>query len=124
VGKGAVPRPPDGLKTSGRRLWRAVVADHDLEQHERELLRRACRTADLLAGLEALVADEGLTSVSSQGSRVHPAIVELRQQRIAFARLLAALNVLSGVEGEEDGRRSAAPRGVRRPYRLLEGGAS
>jgi len=40
-------------------------------------------------------------SESSQGPRVHPALVELRQQRIALARLFAALHIPTG---EDEGR--------------------
>jgi hypothetical protein len=44
-------------------------------------------------------------SESSQGVRVHPALVELRQQRIAFARLLTAVRI---PVGDETGRIQAA----------------
>ena len=103
--------PPEGLKASGRALWSAVLGDFELDQHEQTVLREACRTADLLDGLQALLEDEGLTSESSQGSRVHPAAVELRQQRVTFARLLTALRIPAGdEEGRTQGR--GAPRGV------------
>lgn len=95
------PKPPAGLRASGRALWRAVLGTYDLEQHELTMLREACRTADSIDGLQNLIDDEGLMGETSQGRRVHPALVELRQQRIAFARLLTALRVPTG---EEDGR--------------------
>ena len=49
---------------------------------------------------------------TSQGPRVHPALVELRQQRIALARLLAALRVPTG----EDTGRAQHRTGVRGVY--------
>ena len=58
-----------------------------------------CRTVDSLDDLQALLDAEGITSESSQGLRVHPALVELRQQRIAFARLLTALRIPTGDAG-------------------------
>jgi hypothetical protein len=65
----------------------------------RLFLRESCRTADSLDDLQALLDAEGITSESSQGLRVHPALVELRQQRIAFARLLTALRIPTGDTG-------------------------
>lgn len=103
------PDPPRDLKRSGRALWRAVVADFDLDEHERQLLHETCRTSDLCDRLQAVLDADGPMSESSQGIRVHPAAVELRQQRITLARLLAALNVPSGDESATPAR---APRGV------------
>jgi hypothetical protein len=53
-------------------------------------------------------------SETSQGSRVHPALVEARQQRIAFARLLTALRIPTGERSSDDGRTQSrgAVRGV------------
>jgi hypothetical protein len=50
--------------------------------------------------LQAVLDTDGPISESSQGIRAHPAAVELRQQRIVLARLLAALNVQSGEQDE------------------------
>jgi hypothetical protein len=105
------PRPPTDLRRSGRALWRAVLADFELEEHERQLLHETCRTRDLCDRLQVVLDEEGPMSESSQGIRVHPAAVELRQQRITLARLLAALNVPSG-ETEETGQRRGGTRGV------------
>jgi hypothetical protein len=108
---GKSPDPPKGLKTSGRALWRAVLSDYVLDKHEQTILREACRTADSLDGLQTLLDNEGLTSESSQGVRVHPALVELRQQRVTFARLLTALRIPAGeTDGRTQGR--GGPRGV------------
>ena len=109
----AVPRPPTGLRRSGRALWRAVLTDYELDEHETTILREACRTADSLDDLQALLDVEGLMSESSQGARVHPALVELRQQRVTFARLLTALRIPTG-ETSAIGRTQhrGGPRGV------------
>lgn len=95
------PKPPLGLRTSGRALWRAVLRDYELDEHETVLLREACRTADSLDALQTVLDAEGVMSESSQGARTHPALTELRQQRVTFARLLAALRI---PQGEADGR--------------------
>lgn len=106
--------PPKSLRRSGKALWRAVTRDFDLEEHELVLLREACRTSDSLDDLQALLEREGLTTISPQGVRVHPALVELRQQRIAFARIMTALRVPTG----EDSGREQVRGGVRGVYGL------
>jgi hypothetical protein len=112
------PEPPVDLADAGRRLWSSVLDDFELGEHEVQLLVSACRCADTIEGLDALVAQEGLMSESSQGSRVHPAVVEARSQRLAFARLLAALNVpLGAAEGASGSSRKQPKRsGVRGVY--------
>jgi hypothetical protein len=78
----------------------------------RLFLRESCRTADSLDDLQALLDAEGITSESSQGLRVHPALVELRQQRIAFARLLTALRIPTGDTGVGRTQTRGGTRGV------------
>jgi hypothetical protein len=80
-------------------LWRAVLGDYELDEHETTILRESLPDRGLLDDLQALLDAEGITSESSQGLRVHPALVELRQQRIAFARLLTALRIPIGDTG-------------------------
>lgn len=107
----SAPRTPAGLQQGGRRLWKAVSGDYVLSEHETIVLREACRTVDALDGLQALVEGDGLMSESSQGARIHPALVELRQQRIALARLFTALQIpLDDLEGRT--QRRGGPRGV------------
>ncbi len=100
-------KAPTGTRAAGKRLWESVVRDYELEEHERALLVEAVRTLDLLTDLEALVRAEGAVIDSPQGRKAHPAAVEARQQRIALARLLAALRLPSGDEGDQ--RASARP---------------
>ena len=112
-------RAPVGTGLAGRKLWRAVTASYDLEEHERLLLREAVRTADLIDRLEALVVAEGAVVDSPQGQKAHPAAVEGRQQRITLARLLAALRLPAGEE--EPGQQQRRPQrrtGVRGVHRL------
>ena len=114
MGATTVPRPPTGLRRSGRSLWRAVLNDYELDEHETTILREACRTADSLDDLQHLLEVEGLTSESSQGVRIHPALVELRQQRVTFARLLTSLRIPTG----ETVGRTQARGGLRGVYGL------
>lgn len=110
-----VPSPPSGLGRTGRSLWSSVLADYELTEPEHVLLREACRTADSIDALQAQLDADGLMAESSQGVRVHPALVELRQQRVTLARLWSALRVPIGAE-EEAGRTQR--RGTRGVYSL------
>jgi hypothetical protein len=115
-----VPNPPAGTKASGRRLWRSVLVEYDCEEHELALLREMVRTVDKLDELAAVVDRDGVM-VPGPGltTRVHPALVEARQLRIAFARLAAALRLPSGDEGDPAANRRPQRRsGVRGPYRF------
>lgn len=97
----SIPKAPQGLGTTGRTLWKDVLSEYELTEPETAVLREACRTADSIDDLQRVVDDEGPMSQSSQGVRVHPALVELRQQRITLARLFTALHIPIG---EESGR--------------------
>jgi hypothetical protein len=63
MGSSKTARPPSGLGAAGRASWRSVVSDvpddHELDARELELLAQACRSADHLAELDAVVANEG-----------------------------------------------------------------
>ncbi len=113
----AAPKPPTGAGVAGRRLWVSVVADFDLDEHELVLLVEATRTVDLLADLDAAVRADGALVDSPQGVKANPAAVEARQQRIALARLLAALRLPAGGEGDQQaGARPSRRVGVRGVY--------
>jgi hypothetical protein len=72
---------------------------------------RGRRFAIVATGLQqCLLEAEGLTSQTSQGQRIHPALVELRQQRIALARLFAALHIPVGEQTDRTQHRGT--RGV------------
>lgn len=107
-------KAPAGLGASGSALWRATVADFDLAEHELQQLLQACRLADLLDQLAAVVAAEGptVTDPATGASKPHPVVVELRQQRLVLARLLAALRV-----PDADDHRPQRRTGARGVYR-------
>ncbi|GAA1118183.1 hypothetical protein GCM10009670_04230 [Citricoccus alkalitolerans] len=86
-------RAPRGLKTSGKKLWQAVTDEFDLQDHELTILKEACRTVDTLDGLQTIVDRDGLTMTSPQGVKAHPALVELRNQRVTLAKLVASLRI-------------------------------
>ncbi len=121
-----IPSPPAGLAVAGRRLWRSVVADYVVAEHEMTLLRQACRVADLCDDLAAVVAAEGVIATTRLGEqKVHPALVELRQQRLALARLIVSLRVpLGDQEDQSPVSSSPSARLQRRGLRGVYGGAS
>jgi len=107
----AIPKSPAELRTSGRKLWRSVQAEYALEEHERALLLEMCRTVDSLDHLAAVVAAEGELVTTRLGEqKAHPALVESRQLKVAFARLSAALRLPAGDENDTQA-------GARRPQR-------
>lgn len=100
---------PAGLNACGRRLWRSVVDEYELDVHEELLLVEACRCADRLERLAELVASAPLVTPNTRGDEVtHPSVVEARQQQIALTRLLASLRLPSGEMAERPQRRGAA----------------
>jgi len=107
------PKPPPGLRTSGRALWRAVLRDYELDEHEAAQLAEACFVRDRIAQLRVQVDTDGLMIASSQGSRLHPGVSEIRAQQLALARILATLSVPPWAEDS-----LPASRGVRGGYRL------
>lgn len=104
-------RTPNGLNKPGQKLWKAVTGDFELAEHELAQLEEACRVRDTITALREQVTTDGTMLASSQGLRLHPGIVEIRQQQLALARLLATLKV-PGLE--EDALPTA--RGVRGVY--------
>jgi hypothetical protein len=102
-----VEQCPDGMGEAGRSIWSAVQADYVLETHEERLLLELCRTADLLERLES----EAAGSLTTAKGAMNPAVVELRQQRVVFARLSAALRIPLGAT---EASPHAAPRLQRR----------
>lgn len=109
----ATPKTPPHLKAGGKRLWRTVTDDYELGEHEQVILLEACRTVDSLQALEDVVNAEGVTHLSPQGVRAHPALVEARQQRVTLAKLVAALRI--PLDEDELAGRTQRRVGIRRP---------
>ena len=106
-------KTPSGLKAGGRKLWRSVTDDYELGEHELSILLEAARTVDALDELQRIVREEGVTNVSPQGVRAHPALVEARQQRVTLAKLVASLRI--PLEDEQEATRLPQKRSGARP---------
>lgn len=87
------PEPPAGLGDRGRAYWRTVLGDFDLDSPDLAVLEQACRLLDRISALDAVVDDEGVMSRSAQGPRVHPALVESRQARLALVKVVKSLGL-------------------------------
>lgn len=88
-------RSPAGLQAEGKRLWKSVITEFDLESepHKRQILGQACRVADVIAELDEAAEQAPLTVKGSMGQQViSPFIAEARAQRSLLAQLLARLN--------------------------------
>jgi hypothetical protein len=111
---------PAGLGIHGRRLWRDVVVNDDLELDARERfwLYSAAKLADRAAELEdALARDGRLLVKGSMGQEVgHPLLTELRQVYLAVSQTLGRLKVeepesgVLGVVGANKARGAANAR--------------
>ncbi len=77
--------------------------------------------ADLCDTLQGTLDTEGVMPESSQGTRVHRAAVELRQQGIALARLMTALRIPAGESASGDASRTPRRAGVRGVYGIAGG---
>lgn len=105
------PPTPADLQAAGRSLWRQVTTTYDLRADELVVLTHACRTADLLARMEAAMGDD-LTITGTVGQpRPHPLMVEARQQRLALASMLKQLR-LPDDPGEYRATQAAGARSV------------
>lgn len=119
VRKPAVHR---GASAEARRLWRSVVEFYGLDEHELALLRAAVKTIDLIGDLERAIAKDGPVIDSPQGRKAHPAVVEVRQQRLTLARLLSALRMPQGEDGDHQATARPQRRSGARGVYSIEGG--
>jgi hypothetical protein len=110
------PDAPDGLGEAGRALWVSLSAEFEFGPHELALLAVACRQADDVAALEGLLGRDGLVVTGSAGQpRLNAAVTEVRQGRLALAKLLDQLAI---PDEEQQVGRSAASRRAQRAARI------
>lgn len=88
----STPGAPERLGEAGRALWDSLTVEYEFGPHELAVLAVACRQADDVAGLEALLARDGLVVPGSNGQpRLNAAVTEVRQGRLALSKLLDQL---------------------------------
>ena len=95
---------PKGLTAAGGSLWADVVDKYELRPDERRILEDACRERDMIARLEASMAEAELLVKGSMGQVViNPLVSELRQHRATFASLMRQLKLPDEGEGSDQG---------------------
>lgn len=93
------PSTPRDLGKRGRKLFRDVVREYDLDPQNVACLHEAARCLDEIELLRAAVDRDGATTTGSTGQIVeHPALAGLRAHRGVFDRLLGRL-ALPDAEG-------------------------
>ncbi len=88
---------PNGLDAGGRRLWRGVTADHDLEACQLVLLTQACRAKDYLDRLAPAAASGDLAAMREE-----------RLTALSMSSLLGALRLPDQTTGKRPQRRGGA----------------
>jgi hypothetical protein len=111
---------PDDLGDAGSALWSSIVGelgtDWRFDAREVAVLAAAAKQADTVADLEAAVRDHGVMVPGAAGQmRLNAAVTELRQARVALARLLGDVHLPDEEDKpatavSERGRRAAAVR--------------
>ncbi len=82
------------LRAETRNWVELVYEQYVLEAHHERLLMLAAETLDEVEAAREIVAREGLTVITDRGGRkAHPCMAVMRDGRIAFARLLKALDL-------------------------------
>jgi P27 family predicted phage terminase small subunit len=92
--KNSTSKPPAHLRPDTRAWWQSVHQDYDLEEHHSRLLTMACEAYDRAREAREILAKDGIVIGCREAAvRPHPCIAIERDSRIAFARLVAQLNL-------------------------------
>ena len=110
------PKPPEGLRGPGKRLWDSVAASFVLNAGEVEILRQAAATADEIASLEAELRSSSLVVAGHTGQpRPNPLLKIIQDHRLLLRRLVDSLALPD--EDQEHGMRP----GQRHAQRAAQG---
>lgn len=105
-----LPSRQGDLGISGAALWAELTANYEFDAPELVIVIEASRVKDRLDALDAVVRAEGVTVLSPQGVKAHPALTESRQQQIVLTRLVASLRLPD--EADERPQHRGASRGA------------
>lgn len=88
-----IPAPPAHLGTGGRRYWREVLEEWELDVEKLAILENACACLDRIAQCRNRLRREGMTVKSARDGRpvAHPLLSVERQAQRLHAQLVAAL---------------------------------
>lgn len=123
------PKAPGGLREGGRRLWDAVVTEHDLEVPQLVQLEEACRAKDRADKLDEVLRGDAdtwmeLVTTAALGESVYElritnALGKATEQATLMKQMLAALRLPDPQTGKRPQYRG--PRGAQAP--TVAGGA-
>lgn len=91
------PPPPRHLEASTRKWWTHVAQNYELAEHHFRILALACQAWDRAEEARQRLEKDGTIYIDRFGApRKHPSVSVEEQARLAFARLIAQLDL----EGE------------------------
>ncbi|MER8913736.1 hypothetical protein NKI32_07840 [Mesorhizobium sp. M0761] len=97
-------KPPAHLSLAGKKWFRSVIENFDLDEHHVKLLVLACEALDRGEQARVTLAADGVTFIDRFGCpRAHPCVAIERDSRLAYARLLRELALDFG-DGEDVSR--------------------
>jgi len=116
------PRAPESLDAAGKALWRSVLAAYELSPAEMATLRQACRVVDVLARIDAHLADADLVVDGYAGQpRSHPLLSASADQRRVLDALFRSLCLPMPDEAEGRRRSPAAVAAAQARWRQERG---
>src|SRR5262245_15351510 len=99
---------PTHLRSDTRAWWQLVHQDYDLGEHHSRLLTMACEAWDRACQAREIMEKDGIVIGGREAAvRPHPCIAIERDSRIAFARLVAQLNLDDAATPVNAGTRAA-----------------
>src|SRR4030095_1756836 len=105
-------KAPSHLRPETRAWWTHVHTNWRLEEHHSRLLTMACTAWDRAEEARQILAKDGIVIGGREAAvRPHPAVAIERDSRLAFARLVAQLNL--DAESPADSSMRAAQRSTR-----------
>ena len=97
-----LPRAPNGLKNPGKRFWRKILTEYDLQDtHDFERLAMAAKCLDDLSDIEAKIETDGRFITNRYNTIVeHPGCKAIRDGRMLFIKIIRELgfDLTSGPE--------------------------
>jgi hypothetical protein len=86
-------RAPSGLGPAGKQLWHEIVAAFTLRPDGQALLVQACKLSDEIHALELALPEAPpiITSYPAGSYKANPLYSQVRDHRLALARLLQQL---------------------------------
>jgi phage terminase small subunit len=100
-----LPTPPRDLGMEGRRLWRTVLTNWEVDERELLVVADACRQADRAEEARQRIASDGVVVPGATGGlKPNPAVqIEATAMKLA-GQLLASVGIKTERERDSGGR--------------------